>query len=171
MFLCVFLTACQSEQKDISTKKYFDLSGLVEKQIEQLSTEKRGVKKMVSANTQTESQRVQKVDWRKELAPFLQADLNKPAFAQSYDVLDTLGYKSYTLKAGEKLPVQFVAIRQGKVQTSINALITDENYLFKTEKNLRMVLENNRLQAYKIEGFQKLFFGEVESFLVEGKVD
>ena len=166
---CALLSACNEGIKENQVKKYFDLKGLIEKQIKSLNTKKPVVQKLVIVLDSSENQSVKTIDWAKELELFAQADLNKPAFIQSYQVdSSSMGVK-YTLKETEKLPVKFLNInRLGEDGMSIEAFMNTDNYLYETERHLKLSIKNNEMTDYQIDGFQKIVFGDKKVFKING---
>ncbi len=166
---CALLSACNEKVKENQAKKYFDLKGTIEKQIKMLNSQKPTVQKMVIIADSSENQSVTTIDWAKELELFIQADLNKPAFTQSYQVdSSSMGVK-YTLKETEKLPIKYLNInRVGEDGISIEAMINNNNYLYETERHLKLSIKNNQLTNYQIEGFQKIVFGDKKVFKING---
>ena len=169
--LMIGISACQSESAEMKVKKYYDLKGLLERQIEALKSEKPKVQKNILVNEITENQTVNSLDWSKELDFFIQADLNKPAFVSSYRVDSySMGVK-YFLKETEKLPVKFLEInRMGEDGVEVRALVSNSNYLYDTERNLKLSLKQGQLIDYQIDGFQKVVFGKKKMFKIMGKV-
>jgi hypothetical protein len=166
---CALLSACNEEIKENQVKKYFDLKGLIEKQIKTLNSQKPVVQKSVFMSDSLENQSVKTIDWAKELELFMQADLNKPAFIQSYQVDSSAMGVKYTLKETEKLPVKFLTIsRAGEDGISIEALINSNNYLYATERHLKLSIKNSELTDYQIDGFQKIVFGNRKVFKING---
>jgi hypothetical protein len=169
--LMIGISACQSESAEMKVNKYYDLKGLVERQIEALKTEKPRVQKDILVNEGTENQTVDSLDWSKELEFFIQADLNKPAFLSSYRVDSSSMNVKYFLKETEKLPVKFLEVnRMGEDGVEIRALVSNSNYLYDTERNLKLSLKQGQLIDYQIDGFQKVVFGKRKMFKVMGKV-
>ena len=169
--LMIGLSACQTESAEIKVKKYYDLKGLVERQIEALKSEKPKVQKDILVNEIAENQTVDSLDWSKELEFFVQADLNKPAFVSSYRVDSASMGVKYFLKESENLPVKFLEVnRMGEDGVEIKALVANNNYLYDTERNLRLSLKQGQLIDYQIDGFQKVVFGKRKIFKVSGKV-
>lgn len=168
---CALLSACNEEVKENQVKKYFDLKGLIDKQIKSLNSKKPVVQKIVIIADSSENQSIKTIDWSKELELFMQADLNKPAFIQSYQVdSSSMGVK-YTLKESEKLPVKYLAIsRAGEDGISIEAKINTNNYLYETERHLKLSLKNSELTDYQIDGFQKIVFGNKKIFKINGNI-
>ena len=171
LWIMLGISACQSESAEMKVKKYYDLKGLVERQIEALKSEKPKVQKDISVNEVAENQMVDSLDWSKELDFFIQADLNKPAFVSSYRVDSSSMGVRYFLKETENLPVKFLEVnRMGEDDVEIRALVTNNNYLYDTERNLRLSLKQGQLIDYQIDGFQKVVFGKQKNFKVNGKV-
>lgn len=169
--LMLGFSACQSESAEMKVKKYYDLKGLMEKQIEALKLENPKVQKDISINESVENQTIDSLDWSKELEFFVQADLNKPAFVNSYRVDSSSVGVKYFLKETENLPVKFLEVnRIGEDSIEIRALVSNNNYLYDTERNLKLSLQKSQLIDYQINGFQKVVFGKKKMFKVEGKV-
>lgn len=168
---CALLSACNEEVKDNQTNKYFDLKGLIEKQIKTLNIQKPVVQKSIITADSSENQLVKTIDWAKELELFIQADLNKPAFVQSYQVdSSSMGVK-YSLKETEKLPVKYLSInRVGENGIIIEALVSNNNYLYETERHLQLSVKNKKLTDYQIDGFQKIVFGKRKVFKINGVI-
>lgn len=171
LMIFILVISCKSDSKTEQIHKYFDLKGLVEKQITSLNNKKPTVRKSIEISNQVENQQVRNINWSKELELFTQADLNKPAFIQSYEVdSSSMGVK-YTLKNTEKLPVKYLNIsRLVEDGISIEALINTDNYLYQTERHLRLAIKHNELTDYQIDGFQKIIFGDRKSFKINGKI-
>lgn len=177
----IVLNSCGAPQHDNSepVRAYFDVKGFVEKQIEILETSKPLVVKTLKMGEEENQVSIKDVDWKKELELFVQADINKPAYKQSYSIKraeDSLSVE-YVLKAGEELPVRYLKIEfneSNDVPVKISATLKSENKLYQSEKKIDMVCRqsNNlvRLADYKIAGYQKLAAMRSKPFHVEGKV-
>lgn len=171
LILSVFLTSCGAENQEGQTKKYFDLKGLIEQQIQVLQKRKPMIQKTISMAENSENQQIKSVDWAKELELFTQADLNKPAFISSYTIDSSANGMKYVLKETEKLPVKYLTITKvGGKTTQIEALVSNENYLYQSEKHLKLSLINEQLSDYQIDGFQKVVFGDKKDFKINGKI-
>ncbi|TDB68780.1 hypothetical protein [Arundinibacter roseus] len=147
----------------------------MEQQIEILNQQKPAVEKQMIVGEQSESRNSDAIDWQKELELFIQADINKPAYRQSYEVSrpDSLTF-TYVLKNGEDLPVQFLKVildDQNRQPARIEAKIVSKNPLYESEKNLIMqaaALDGKwRLRSYHIYGFQELIISERKPFDVK----
>ncbi|MCU0471016.1 MAG: hypothetical protein MUF58_20720 [Arcicella sp.] len=169
--IILLFTSCQNDPKESKIKKYFDLKTIIEQQIKQLDTQKPTVKKIITIGQTTENQTIKISDWTKELELFTQADLNKPAYLNSYLIDSTADEIKYTIKTEEHLPVKYLTIlRPNGSGIRIEALINTSNYLYESEKRVTLILEKNHLIAYQIDGFQKVVFGDKKSFKINGTV-
>lgn len=171
LLVCALLSACNPEIKEGKINRYFDLKGLIETQIKTLNTQKPFVQKTIVMSEKSESQLVKSIDWAKELELFIQTDLNKPAFIQSYQVDSSSKSVIYKLKDAEKLSIKYLTISKiGENGISIEALVSNENYLYQNEKHLKLFLKNNEVSDYQIEGFQKIVFGDRKTFKINGVI-
>lgn len=178
LFLSLFAFSCDnSAPQTAATPVYFDVAGYVKNQIETLSARKPMVSKNAFINTQTNKQTTKAIDWAKELELFLQADINKPAFRNSYTIArpDSLTYQ-YALKpTEEKLTVRTLTINldpKTRQPIQITALLKSENRLYESER--RLLLESGadgQIHHYRVEGFQQLTYFDRNEFRVEGKVN
>jgi hypothetical protein len=74
LWLLMGISACQSGSAEMEVKKYYDLKGLVERQIKALKLEKPKIKKSISMNETLENQTIDSLDWSQELDFFIQAE-------------------------------------------------------------------------------------------------
>lgn len=170
--LMILTISCQNQQSENQVKVYYDLAGFIKSQIQELTKTKVKVQKRVLLDDKKEVVELDKINWEKELELFVQADLNKQAYQLSYDKAENDSLVVYQLKNGEKLPVNRleIAFDDKKHPRRIEAKLNTKNYLYESSKTLKMVLENNRIQNYKIEGWQELFIGSKKTFNIEGNI-
>lgn len=172
LFISLLLIGCTDSETQNSTKTYFDLAGLINQQVIELNKKQPLTHKNLAIEEKKEVLNTNKIDWKKELELFLQADLNKQSYQLSYNKEETPQMAVYTLKEGENLPVKSLKIifDEDKSAKHIEALLQTENYLYQSEKHLLMTLDKNHLTNYQIEGWQELFIGKKKSFKVDGIV-
>jgi hypothetical protein len=168
--IVLLVSACAEESTNI-TKKYFDLGSVIQSQIKVLNEKKPSFIKTVWNENTPETKMVIIQDWAKELELFLQADLNKPAYLNSYEVIETDTLLNYRLKNTESLPVKSLTIRkvEGKLE-SIEAVVQNKNYLYESNKQIRLHLADGQMVSYFINGTQQLVFGDKKVFKIEAKV-
>ncbi|GAB3504534.1 hypothetical protein [Emticicia fontis] len=172
LILSLFLASCTQSENKIQSKSYYDLAGLINQQIGDLSVKKPLVEKTVALADKQERIETKDIDWSKELELFLQADLNKQSYQSGYTIDVKDKRTSYQLKEGEKLPVTQLIIEfdEKDFPKHIEATMRTSNYLYESDKKLSADLVNNQLKEYKIEGYQELFIGSKKNFSIEGKI-
>lgn len=172
LFISFLMFGCNESKNLNTTKFYYDLAGLINQQISQLTKKQPITVKNLLIGEKTETLQTNDIDWKKELELFLQADLNKQSYQLSYEKDSTQNTVVYQLKKGEKLPVKTLKIEfdEEKSPKHIEALMQVENYLYKSEKHLSLDLEKKLLKSYQIEGWQELFIGKKKGFKVFGVV-
>lgn len=172
--LLLLLAACSQPQQAKRTNAYFDLKGFLNGQIAALNAQKPLVSKTALVGEQPETHQTVPVDWARELELFEQADLNKPAYANSYfteEISKTT--TTYRLKSGEDLPVQYLEVIKDEntgQPLKVKATLRTKNYLYESERTLSLTAQNGRLAAYEIDGFQQMFYGDPEPFHLEGRI-
>ena len=174
-----FLTCCDSsDQRTDRTNVYFDVKSFVDDQIILLSNNNPTVRKTMFSDGKTETLSQKNINWKKELELFAQADINKPAYVNSYKISrpDSLTYE-YILKPGETLSVQELKIlvdsNSGKPQL-IQAVLLSKNKLYESKKNVEFKCETISgkwsIVSYHIKGYQKLSVMDSNAFEITGLV-
>ena len=159
--------------------RYFDVKGLLNKQVAQLARRHAAVTKRVSLRGNTpETVRVPAVKWADELQIFFQADINKAALRGAYAVDSVVlpgGQlrRTYTRRPGQpNAPVaRLVVVQQGMVPQEVAATIVQHNALFSTQKQLRFQLQNGQLRQYEVVGTQKLVLFDTLHYAAAGQVE
>ena len=142
---------------------YFDVRGLLDAQVRQLTARHPGVTKHVNLRGgSTETVRVPEVKWADELQIFHQADINKAALRGVYH-LDSVAEaggvrRTYTAQPGrENAPVTRLSVLSaGGQPQEIEATLRQDNPLFFGQKELRLTLQQGQLRSYGVSGTQKL---------------
>jgi hypothetical protein len=154
------------------------MKGFAETQIRLLQAKKPVVKKELRTNDQSETRSSKEIDWKKELELFVQADINKPAYRQSYEIKqpDSLTYE-YRLKPGETLTVQQLTVKLDPITgkpSKIHALLISKNKLYESQKDIEMTCGfyggEWLVSSYHVKGFQKLSILSARTFDITGKV-
>jgi hypothetical protein len=169
--ILVIIMSCQKAEKP-SELKYFDLAGLMKTQIEWLNKNKPAVKKSILLGKDAENIQMDSLDWEKELALFVQADINKKAYVKSYAVREAGSEVEYVLNSGESLPVKTMKVLFDAEKEPQSVIITTEtsNYLLNAKRKLELRLQGNQLKSYHIRSEQKLFVGDTENIEVSGEI-
>jgi len=157
--------ACKPDVKDTGQSlKYFDISDYFTKDAIRLTNENRMVFKTVIHNRDTESKKVHIADWGLELSLFKEADINRPAWKNSYKVIDEDSTLIYMAKYPElKMREMIVKKGKGKIKwiliynktknilyqsTEKLSYFPDSLYSIKKDQRVRLT-GNNR---YRIQG-------------------
>ena len=173
--LFAFLQACQSSESTTKVNYYYDLEQKVNEQINLLKKSRIMFQKATLAEGRTEIRDVNDISWEKELAFFLHANINKSAFRGLYKESqitsgDTL-FKVYEAKDLD-LKVEKLVIGLSKNTQelwSVQAKTCTDNYLYSSQRELKMYCSNNQLQSYYIKGRQKMIFSDPEYFEIKAK--
>ena len=143
------------------------------KELNHLSSSPLSVKKTVILDGTAEVIDSVQVDLAKEWALFREADLNKSAYALSYEDRSAPGLIHYVLKKGEDLPVRSfqIALDSAGRPATIDFEISSENLIYLTSKKLSMHLVSGRVVSYTISGSQALrWFSSPTRYSVSGVV-
>jgi hypothetical protein len=167
IFLFFTLIACTPSPEPATN--FYDWK----KELNRLSSSPISVKKTVILDDITEVIDSVQVDLKKEWALFEEADLNKPAYALSYEDKSIPGLIQYTLKKDEDLPVRSFKIELDSLgrPSSVDFEISSENLIYSTSKKLSMRLNAGRVVSYSISGSQALsWFSTPTRYSVSGVV-
>lgn len=180
LFLTGVLSSCDDPaQQAAQPAVYYNVGSFVSSQIERLNKLKPAVQKVLDIKGQKQQQTTSDINWTREFELFTQADINKPAFRNSYQISrpDSLTYH-YKLKPGEKLTVQSMTVQldsSTRQPVQIEATLTTNNPLYHSERQL--LLESGpvdqkgwQVKHYRMQGFQQLTFFGKNDFFVEGRV-
>jgi len=170
MFVFGMLLACGSSEKSIQKNTYFAWSAFLKQEINGYAKSNQRVHKTVILDGEKEVKMVSNLDWEKEFALYLDADLNKPAYEKSYDNLSEPGFYWYSLKKDENLPVKkmIVHLDGEELPTKVEIEITQKNFLFETRKKLFMNFSEGHIQTYYIEGMQQFLLAKPTSYKILG---
>ena len=166
------ISGCEKETSGKSGPlKYYDIKGLIEKQIQTLEKENISVSKQSELDGEKETKTIDHINWQKELEPFIQADINKPAYVSSYRVerpdSNTI---VYTLISTDHLLVKKLIIKTDSASKSpveIKANLGSQNQLYRSEREIIASFLDGKLKSYSVEGFQKLATLRKRNFKIE----
>ncbi len=173
-----FFASCQTPQNAERPKFYYDLQGFIETQMVILDEIRPEVDKEVMMNGEKEQKMLKIGNWQKELAMFLQADLNKPYLKDMYEEKDSISnqqkFKVYTAKQSN-LSVKYLILELSDNEVkSLEAFIFNENYLYTSEKKFNFSCSADKgkwtISQYRIEGKQKMIFTSEETYTLLGKI-
>jgi hypothetical protein len=169
LFLLLLNWNCSQNQEN-SEIVYFDLKGLITKQIQVLNQNQPHLKKLWQIGSKKETKEFEKTDWSRELEVFVEADINKSGLKNSYEILKNKDTEKFTLKKGESAPIKYILITKDQKGNPVRIELESSmnNYLFDSKSMLVLKFEGENLKYYSAEGYQKLFFGKADSTKIEG---
>lgn len=158
----IFLSSCFERNKNVETEKfYFDLSGFFKTEAEKLNEKKFFAEKYLINDNDTQKLILKNISWEEELAPFINSDINKPAWKGSYKIdsisedqkLKFVSYKSLETN----LPVKEIQVHFNNKEVShLYIENATNNYVY----NSARVLSYNAGTGFSIEGEQDIFLGK-----------
>ena len=157
-FFTFLLTGCSSSNnKKESPKEHFDIPGFFEKQVNELQAINPAVEKKINKDGKTETKTLENIDWKKELAPFFDVDINKPSWIKSFSA-DTVFLTSnrfeitYTANEDETPVKQVKLLFENNSCNFVQINKKSNNKLF----SFYQELEYRKGEGYKINGYQSV---------------
>lgn len=171
LFIPVFalaLFSCnQRKEAEANTDLvYFDIKGYFEKEISRLQKLNPVVNKTVSVNGAVESKSSKIADWSKELAIFVNADINKTSWKGSFKTKEQNGVDIYT-SDHKKIPIKKISITwKDKKADIIEIIIDNKNILYRSQDTLTYFPDS----LYSIKKQQKIRLLKDKKYSVIGKL-
>ncbi|MHC2993375.1 hypothetical protein OB13_18010 [Pontibacter sp. HJ8] len=174
--------ACERPEPSASARRTvpYNLTGYLEQQTQRLQQEKPVVLKSVTTqNKPTETLETSDVDWAKELSIFQEVDLSRPALRDFYQEQHQLlpdGSKATVFIKSEEAaaPVQRLQLLVSPSQQleHLEATVLEENILFYSKRKITLAAERGtgNLASYRIEGVQKLIFGDSLHYRIDANL-
>lgn len=176
--LTIMVFACSKESPSTANTsdtvdKYFSLKDFFESEIQNLQSQQIVLHKFATLNEEVEKKALSEIDWRTEFTPFINSDINKPAWKDSYRIDSTsneIGQLKIIYTAqNTDLRTQEIAITFGKnAQTPSDIRIVNltENPIYDTTERLQYVVG----KTYLIENQQKVMWMKSDNFKIEGEL-
>jgi hypothetical protein len=183
-YLLIFIlafTSCQQKAKEKSKNlTYFDLAGYFKNEAKRLSRINRPIGKTVWIDGKSEQKIIKIKDWEKELAVFIEADINKGSWkgafkkSESYFMMLPTRYSStsrhdttitYTSN-NEKIPIKTLKIvKQGNEVFSIQIFLHNINDLYTSQDSLIYFPDS----LYEIKKVQRIKLMDEKKYIVKGE--
>ena len=168
-FLIIILfSSCFSKTKETKQPKfYFDLKGYFSDLATTYNQENPEIIKIVSKNDVKESKPIKIPNWNEELALFIDADINKPAWKDSYTKDSSATKITYTSNDVDlKTQKIEISLNDGKpskfhIETSVS------NLLYQTKENLDFYPDS----LYSIQKKQNVILLGKNNYLIIGKMN
>lgn len=167
IFIFIISGCMTKENKEVKQQaSYFDLKGYFSNMAQQLHKSNPTVDKSVAKNELTEAKKLKINNWEQELALFIEADINKPAWKDSYRKDSTATKITYTSKDPD-LKTQKIEISLEKgIPVKFSISTTVANLLYHTAEQLEFYPDS----AYSISKHQKVVLIGENDYLIKGKL-
>ena len=182
MVLIVWSCGPAIEKKQKAIDVYFDINGLVDKQLLLLDSISPSLLKTATINGIQEKTEFIPTDslWEKELLIFRSADINKPMLVDSYlkseDKNESISSITYISKFPKSTLVDtlFISLKS-TVPSQVYVSMRSQNTLFKTSKKLTLNFKDLQgqpaLTDYSVVGWQKMISKDSTYFDILGSIN
>jgi len=164
------LLGCGSDEIVQQKNTYYPWESYLTTEIAYVIKHGNRLQKSVILDGEKEEKVLPDVDWKKEWALFLEADLNKAAYQTAYDHFSEPGMIWYSLKPGENLSVKKFVLHLDAEERPVKVEIEVEqkNLLFETHKKLFMNFSEGHVETYYIEGSQQMTWTKPTEYKLMG---
>jgi 2-hydroxy-3-keto-5-methylthiopentenyl-1-phosphate phosphatase len=167
LFALVLFSCNQRKEAEANTDfLYFDIKGYFAKEIFRLQKLKPIVNKTVSINGLTENKASRIADWQKELAIFVNADINKTSWKGSFKIGKENGADVY-ISDSKKIPIKKILVDQSALRVNkVEIIIDNKNILYQSQDTLTYYPDS----LYTIKKQQKIRLLNEKKYLIVGKL-
>ncbi len=164
--LALFSCNQRKEAEANTDLTYFDIKGYFGKEISRLQQLNPDVDKTVSINGTSENKKAKITDWTKELAIFVNADINKTSWKGSFKTVKQDGTDVYT-SDNKKIPIKKISVTQhGQQVDKIEIIIDNKNILYQSQDTLTYYPDS----VYAIKKNQKIKLLNEKKYYIIGKL-
>lgn len=166
-------TEKQPNKDPARVDNYFPLSDFVKNQINLLGGKEVSRRLFINGEEEQVKQTMSEENWGRELDLFMQSDINKSSLASSYSTIESDEKITHLLIEGEPGDVEKLEVfKDGDHIERIEFSFKKENtfYLSQGSGTLTINPETGRLSAYRLTGYQKVWFLSANTMELEGEV-
>jgi hypothetical protein len=163
-----WLAACSPGVKETGTLKYFDIKGYFTKESMRLTKQNKPVLKTVTHNGVTESKKVHITNWEQELSLFEESDINRPAWKNSYKVINNDDSLFFYKANDDELRVREIIVKMSKNKVKWIVIVnqTPKNMLYQTTERLKYFPDS----LYLIRKVQKVRLMGTNNYRIQGVI-
>lgn len=165
IFIIVGLISCSKPVKKTTDLKFVDIKGYFQKEAIRLTQRNKTIYKTVISSNGTESKKVSNINWSNELNLFIESDLNKPAWKDSYKIIrkqDQVTYKALD----SNLTVRQIVIKELKGNKKrFDIFKKDKNILYQALDHLIYIPDS----IYQIDKSQNILLIGKNRYVITGK--
>jgi hypothetical protein len=168
IFLLLTVISCEQTKENAPEPIYADLKTYFKSEADRLNKNKSLVHKTIRQNGTVESKNKLAIDWHNELGLFIESDINKSAWRDSYKVIQTNNRISYYAKDAN------LRTREIRIDKDLNGNFKQIYIKNKTKNNLyesTEVLIYIPDSIYRIEKMQDVILLGENNLFIEGKIN
>lgn len=162
----MFFISCNNsaDKKHKTDLTYFDVKGYFEKEATRLNKENPLISKTVSINGALESKQIKISDWKKELALFSDADMNRASWKGLFELQKSKDQELYSSN-NEKVPVKELVVSYKNDEVlGIKVLIKNTNSLYTSIDTLTYYADS----LYQVKKMQNIKLLSKKSYTITG---
>ena len=166
-FVLIFLlSGCLPAEKENTSNQiyYFDLKTYFTKAATELNRKKPLVNKTVSKNELSENKKIKITDWKTELALFIDADINKKAWKDSYSKDSSATKIIYTAKEADLKTQKIEIDLKNGLPVKFKIITKMDNLLYHSTEELEFYPDS----VYSINKHQKVTIISQNNYLIKG---
>nr|WP_068892737.1 hypothetical protein [Pedobacter panaciterrae] len=167
LFCCfLFFISCDNsaDKKQKTELTYFDVKGYFEKEVVRLNKKNPLINKVVSVNGANESKRIQIPDWKKELALFSDADINRASWKGLFQLKKSKDQETY-ISENEKVPVKELTVFfRNNTAVGLKVLVKNTNSLYTSFDTLTYYADS----LYQVKKMQNIKLLSKKSYTITG---
>lgn len=159
------MASCSSQKEELQDAFYYPIKSYFNNEVQKLKDKNSTILKTITHNGLSESKALKIEDWEQEFALFLESDINKMAWKNSYTKDSTSNKIIYTAKEQglRTKSIEIDLIDNKPIKFKISNVV--ENYLYSSQENLEYIPDS----IYSIQKSQKTVILGENTYKIEGK--
>jgi len=170
LILVLSINACSPKTKIKAQEPYFDLKSYFEEKESEFSRNKIPLFKTLIMNGITQNRKIVNPEWNRELVFFIEADINKPAWAGKFESQWKEGNLTYKALDTNKINIRRVDFFHFNPKDSsfdsVRIIKKETNYL----SNLQVILVYKPDSAYSVRYNQDIRFYQGSHYSIQVKI-
>lgn len=171
--------ACTNKPNELQAEVdvYFNLTALLDQQIEQLIAGNAQLEKFLTSGDDQETVTItpDSLGWERQLKLFYEADINKVGFTDEYfeEELPAINgtFKRIFSAKNQKHPVRVMeCIYENNGLKEIRLLVEENNSIYNTSKEMNLYFEKETLIGFNIKGGEAMTLKKDLNYSIQGTV-
>lgn len=150
----LLLSACQPSAEQVMETKdyYFSLKDYFTQEASRLQKANTSIYKEVTRNSETEAKEIVIANWELEFGLFIDSDINKLSWKESYEIVEKQDSTFYIQKDSTLETEKILIVRKDSLVTEVLVENSIQNPLYKSKEKLHYYTDS----LYRIEKTQKV---------------